>query len=79
MPTNAQYALISNTPFVYMTHLGSLIIPDGTTAHMKSNMHIAHTEEVRLFCEVTGVKQTLVQQIFPQLRRFISQISEIAR
>ena len=33
---DAQYALISNTPFVYPTC--PLIIPDGTTAHANSNM-----------------------------------------
>ena len=38
--TNAQYVLISNTPFVYLTHLGLLIIPDGTATHMNSNMRI---------------------------------------
>ena len=62
--TNAQHALISNIPFVYLTHLGTFIIPDGTTDHMKSNMQIAHTEEMRFFCEVTGVEQSLVQHNF---------------
>ena len=41
-----------------------LIIPDGTTTHASSNMRIAHTKEVRLFREVTGLEQDLVQQIF---------------
>ena len=61
--TDAQYALISHTPFVYPTHLGPLIITDGTTVHAKSNMRIAHTKEVRLFREVTGVEQAIAQQI----------------
>ena len=61
--TNAQYTLISLTPFAYPNHPGPLIITDGTTAHGNSNMWIAHTEEVRLFYEVTGVEQALVQQI----------------
>ena len=61
--TYSQYSLISPTPFVYPTHPGPLIITDGTTAHENSNMRIAHTEELRLFREVTGVEQALVQQI----------------
>ena len=62
--TDAHYALISPTPFAYPTHPGPLIILDGTNAHTNSNMQIVHTEEVRLFLEVTGVEQALVQQIF---------------
>ena len=58
-----QYSLISPNTFVYPTHPVPLIITDGTTAHVKFNMQIAHTKEVRLFCEVTGVEQALVQQI----------------
>ena len=30
---DVQYSLILPTPFVYSTHLGPLIIPDGTTTH----------------------------------------------
>ena len=37
---------------------------DSTTAHTNSNMLIAHTKEVRLFREVTGVEQALAQKIF---------------
>ena len=61
--TDVQYALISPTTFVYLTHPDPLIIPDGTTAHASSNTWIAHTEKVRLFQEVTGVEQAIVQQI----------------
>ena len=60
--TGAQHMIIYLTRFIYLTHPGHLIIMDGTTAHSKSNMRITHTEEVRLFCEVTGVEQDLVQQ-----------------
>ena len=60
---DAQYALISSTHFVYPTHLGLLIIPDGTTAHTNSNMRIVHSEKVHLFREVTGLEQAIVQQI----------------
>ena len=54
--TNAKYALTLNTPFFYLTHLGLIIIPDVTTDHMNYKIRITHTEEVRLFHEVTGVK-----------------------
>ena len=58
-----QYALISPTPFIYRTRLGPLLILDGTTSHANSNMRIAHTKEVRLFHEVTGVDQAPVQKM----------------
>ena len=61
--TDAQYALIYPTTFVYPTFPGPLIIPYGTTSHVNSNMPIAHTKEVRMFREVTGVEQSLVQKI----------------
>ena len=60
--TEVQYTLISTTPFVYPTHPGPLIIPDGMTAHANSNIPIAHTEEVRLFRDLTGVEQVIVQK-----------------
>ena len=47
--TDAQYELISPTPFVYPIHPGTLIISDGTTAHTNSNTRITRTEKVRLF------------------------------
>ena len=49
--------------FVYSTHPGPLIIPDGTNVHENSNMWIKNTKEVRLFREVTGVEQAVVQKI----------------
>ena len=66
--TDAQYALISPSPFFYPTHSGMLIIPDGTTAHTKSNMRISQTDEVHIFREVTGVEQALVQHIFSNVK-----------
>ena len=63
MLNDSQYAIISLTPFIYPTHPGPIIIPDGTTAYANSNMRISHTKEVPLFREVTGVEQALVQQI----------------
>ena len=62
--TDAHYALISPTPFIYPNHPGPIIIPDGTTFHANSNMRISHTNKVCLFQEVKGVVQTLVQQVF---------------
>ena len=62
--TDAQYTLISPTPFVYPTHPGPISVPYGTTAHANSNMWIAHTKRVILFIEVMGVGQPLMQQVF---------------
>ena len=61
--TDVQYVLIENTPFIYPTHLGPLIIIYGKTSLMNSNTQISHTEEVHIFREVTGVEQYPVQQI----------------
>ena len=47
--TNAKYALILPTTFVYPNHPGMLIIPDGTTSHVNSTMQIKHTNKVSLF------------------------------
>ena len=63
MLTDAHYVLIYTTPFVYVTHPGPLIIPDGTTAHTNSNMRITHNEEMRLLREVKGAERALVEQI----------------
>ena len=46
-----------------MTHPGMLIIPDGTIAHVISNIRIVLTEEVHIFREVMRIEQALVQQI----------------
>ena len=61
--TEAQYALVSPTPFVYPTHPGPLIITNGTTFHGNSNMWIVYTKEVRLFHELTVLEKALVQKI----------------
>ena len=61
--TNTQYALILNTTFVYPTHPCPLILLDGTTSHINSNMRIMHTEAVRLLREVMGVYKYLIQKI----------------
>ena len=62
--TYVQYELMSIMTLIYPTHLGPIIIPDGTTTHVDSNMQIMHTRKVRLLSEVIGVKQSPVQQIF---------------
>ena len=61
--TDSQYTLILPTPSVYPTHPGPLVIPYGTTYHANSNIWTAHTYRVRLFQEVMGVDQALMQQI----------------
>ena len=66
---DAKYALIFNTPSIYPTHQGPLIILYGTTAYMNSNMIISHTKEVRLFRELTGVEQAFVQHIYTTVKK----------
>ena len=68
MLTEVNYSLISPTPFFYPTYPGPLIIQDSTTAHANSNMRITHTKVVRLFKEVTGVEQTLVEKIVSTIK-----------
>ena len=62
MLIDAQYAFISPTIFVYPTHPGLFISPDGTTAQTNFNMRIAHTKRLSLFQEVMGVEQALVKK-----------------
>jgi hypothetical protein len=59
----AQYALLTNQPFVQPVHPGPLAIPAGTTAPMATAMKEAHIEQIRLFREVQGVEKALIQQI----------------
>ena len=61
---NIECVLILDTPFVYPNHPDTLIVPDGMTSHINSNMRIAHTEEVRLFREVMVLQQALIKYIF---------------
>ena len=80
--TDAQYALISPTPFIYPTRPVPLIVPDSTTAPTNSNIQTIqtiHTDRVRLFREVTGVEQALVQKILPRSRKRTLRISATAR
>jgi hypothetical protein len=61
--SDAQYALLTNQPFVRPLHPGTLAIPDGTTGPMSTVMKEAHHERLRLFREVQGVEKALIQQI----------------
>jgi hypothetical protein len=61
--TDAQYALLTNQPFVRPVHPGALAIAAGTTGPMVATIKDAHNEQLRLFREVEGVEKALVQQI----------------
>jgi hypothetical protein len=61
--SDAQYALLTNQPFVRPVHPGPLAIAAGTTAPMAAVMKEAHSEQIRLFREVQGVEKALIQQI----------------
>ena len=62
--TAAQYADVSNTVFTRPDHLGPLAIPPAATAVQRSTLRDAHVEYLRVFCEVMGADQALIQQIF---------------
>jgi uncharacterized phage-associated protein len=59
----AQYALLTDQPFVRPVHPGTLIIPISTSNAIAIVMKGAHDEAVRLFREVQGVEKALIQQI----------------
>jgi Sec-independent protein translocase protein TatA len=61
--SDAQFALLTNQPFVRPNHPGTLIIPANTTGPMATTMKEEHHEQIRLFREVQGVEKALVQQI----------------
>ena len=50
------YTLISNAQYNRPTHPGQLIIPAGTTQHIARTLQDQHTERLRIFREITGVK-----------------------
>jgi type II secretory pathway component PulJ len=60
---DAQYAFITNQPFIRPVHPGPLQIPLLTTAPMITALKEAHYEQLRLFREVQGVEKALIQQI----------------
>ena len=59
----ADYAFLSDVPFDRPDHPGPLVIPPGTTQHMSATLRDAHQEAIRVFREVTGVEQALLQQL----------------
>ena len=62
--TPTQYALISPLPYIRPpVHPGVLTIPPGTARIPAEAATRAHTEELRIFYEVRGVEQALIQQI----------------
>ena len=61
--TAEQYADLSNTVFTRPSHPGLLVIPPAATAVHNSTIRDAHVKALRVFCEVMGVEQALIQQI----------------
>jgi hypothetical protein len=61
--SDAQYALLTNQPFVRPVHPGELVIPPLTTGPMATTLKERHHEQIRLFREVQGVEKALIQQI----------------
>ena len=61
--TPAQYANISQIPFLRPQFPAPLVIPAGTTAVNANAMERAHKEQLRVFREVMGVENALKQQL----------------
>ena len=61
--TAAQYADVSTTVFTCPAHPVPLAIPLAATAVQRSTLRDAHIEDLRVFREVMGVEQALIQQI----------------
>jgi hypothetical protein len=61
--SDAQYAILTDQPFVRPVFPGALNIPAGTTAPMATVLKEAHQEAIRIFREVQGVDKALIQQI----------------
>ena len=61
--SDAQYALLTDQPFVQPVHPGPLAISASTSNAMSTIMKEAHQEEVRIFREVQSVEKALIQQI----------------
>ena len=64
-----QYALISPTPFVRPDHPGTLVIPSGSTAHMREAIRDAHNAAKSLFETVEAVEAALRQQLCSAIDR----------
>jgi uncharacterized phage-associated protein len=61
--TNAQYALISDAPYERPEHPGVLHIPHAATRVASDALKRTYDENLRVFHEVRGVEQALIQQI----------------
>ena len=65
--TTAQYAEISNTGFTRPAHPGLLVILPVATAVQTSTIRDAYVEALRVFREVMGVEQAIIQQIITMI------------
>jgi hypothetical protein len=70
--SDAQYAILTNQPFVRSAHPGPLVIPAGTTAVMATAMKDAHVEAIRLFRKVKALKKHSSNRSFRRSRLLIS-------
>jgi uncharacterized phage-associated protein len=61
--TDEQYALVSDTPYERPEHPGVLHIPNNATRVAADALKRAYDENLRVFHEVRGVEQALIQQI----------------
>jgi hypothetical protein len=61
--TAAQYALVSDTPYERPEHPGVLHIPHNATRVASDALKHTYDENLRVFHEVRGVEQALIQQI----------------
>ena len=61
--TDPQYTLIVNTPYVRPVHPGIFVLAGGETRVQADAFQCAHDETLRVFHEVRGVEQALIQQI----------------
>lgn len=74
----ADYALISNVPYVRPVHPGLLVIPNGTAHHEAVRLQDEHHENIRLFCETNQVeKALLIKQIVASVdREFLEELCD---
>ena len=59
----AQYVDISTTVFTRPSHPAPLSIPSAATVVQRSTLRDAHIEDLRVFREVMGLEQALIQPI----------------
>ena len=73
----ADYGLLSNVPFDCPAHPGTLVIPPGTAQHHATTMKDAHDKQIRVFREVNGVEQALLQQIIEAVNKNKAKTNQI--